>query len=172
MRAAGSEELLEDDFLGLVGVQGDHHEGLALLGQLLADDPVGDDVAERAAVLLGDHRPEQPHRGQLRDQLERAGEFGFDERAENGAGDGDIARVEIERIAGLPPDDAELMRLLQPERIRLLPAGAAIVMELARALAAKELMITVRDLRWGVVLGGGTIERGYLADEQESPDSR
>jgi exopolyphosphatase/pppGpp-phosphohydrolase len=65
-------------------------------------------------------------------------------------------------------------RLIQvpPERVRLLLPGLSIVLGTARALRAKKLTITARDLRWGVVLGDGTLERGYLADEQESPDSR
>jgi len=66
----------------------------------------------------------------------------------------------------------ERMLQLSPERIRLLLPGLAIVLGTARALRAKKLTITARGLRWGVVLGDGMIERGYLADEQESPDSR
>ena len=61
---------------------------------------------------------------------------------------------------------------LSPERIRLLLPGLAIVQGTARALRTEKFKITARGLRWGVVLGNGTIERGYLADEQESPDSR
>jgi len=61
---------------------------------------------------------------------------------------------------------------LPPERIRLLPQGMEIVRAMVLALRAKKMIITARDLRWGVVLGDGITERGYLADEQESPDSR
>jgi exopolyphosphatase/guanosine-5'-triphosphate,3'-diphosphate pyrophosphatase len=62
--------------------------------------------------------------------------------------------------------------VLPPERVRLLPRGTAIVREVARALRAGRMTVTARDLRWGVVLGEGIEERGYLADEQEGPDSR
>ncbi len=60
---------------------------------------------------------------------------------------------------------------LPPERLRLLPQGLSIVKALVTALRAREITITTRDLRWGVVLGEGITERGYLYDEQESPDS-
>jgi hypothetical protein len=39
--------------------------------QLLADHAVGQDVAEGAAVLLGDHRAHEAQGRELRDQLER-----------------------------------------------------------------------------------------------------
>jgi len=85
----------------------------------------------------------------------------------------EMSRKDLDIITGwLESKPPELRGLLPPERIRLLPAGAAVLREIAGSLDAEELTITARDLRWGVVLGGGTIERGYLADEQESPDSR
>ena len=61
---------------------------------------------------------------------------------------------------------------LAPDRIRLLPQGIRLIREFIRALGAAKMTITARDLRWGVVLGDGILEWGYLADEQESPDSR
>ena len=76
------------------------------------------------------------------------------------------------RLTSLFRSGRERMIQLSPERIRLLLPGLAIVLGTARALRAKKLTITTRGLRWGVVLGNGMIERGYLADEQESPDSR
>jgi exopolyphosphatase/guanosine-5'-triphosphate,3'-diphosphate pyrophosphatase len=76
------------------------------------------------------------------------------------------------RLASLFRSGRERMIQLSPERVRLLLPGLAIVLGTARALRAKKLTMTARGLRWGVVLGDGMIERGYLADEQESPDSR
>lgn len=76
------------------------------------------------------------------------------------------------RIAGLYRLGRERRLPLTPERIRLLLPGLAIIRGTVRALRAEKMMITTRDLRWGVVLGDGRTERGYLADEQESSDSR
>jgi exopolyphosphatase/guanosine-5'-triphosphate,3'-diphosphate pyrophosphatase len=61
---------------------------------------------------------------------------------------------------------------LPPERIRLFSQGTAMTKTFLLALRADRMTITARDLRWGVVLGDGITEWGYLADEQESPDSR
>jgi exopolyphosphatase/guanosine-5'-triphosphate,3'-diphosphate pyrophosphatase len=69
-------------------------------------------------------------------------------------------------------DDPGFSPDLPDERVALLPSGSAIMREITNALRAEEITITARDLRWGVVLGEGIKERGYLADEQESPDSR
>ncbi len=76
------------------------------------------------------------------------------------------------RLTALFRSGRERMLLLSPERIRLLLPGLAIVQGTARALRAENFKITPRDLRWGVVLGDGITERGYLADEQEGSDSR
>jgi exopolyphosphatase/pppGpp-phosphohydrolase len=73
--------------------------------------------------------------------------------------------IDALRDPGFSPD-------LPDERVALLPNGTAIVKEITGALRAKEITVTARDLRWGVVLDEGIKERGYLADEQESPDSR
>jgi exopolyphosphatase/guanosine-5'-triphosphate,3'-diphosphate pyrophosphatase len=44
-------------------------------------------------------------------------------------------------------------------RIRLLPAGSLLVESLLRAFGVREFIVTTKDLRWGVVLGGGGAER-------------
>ena len=61
---------------------------------------------------------------------------------------------------------------LPPERIKLFAFGTMLVTTFVRTFRAERITITARDLRWGVVLEDGITERGYLADEQESPDSR
>ena len=76
------------------------------------------------------------------------------------------------RLTTLFRSGRERMLLLSPERIRLLLPGLAILQGTARALRTEKFKITARDLRWGVVLGDGITERGYLADEQEGTDSR
>ena len=53
-----------------VGDRDDRRDHPVDARQLLADDPVGHDVAERAAVALGDHRRDVAERDQLLDQLE------------------------------------------------------------------------------------------------------
>ncbi len=67
---------------------------------------------------------------------------------------------------------AEQELALPLERIKLFLPGMKMLKEFFRALQADGMTITARDLRWGVVLGDGITEWGYLADEQESPDSR
>ncbi len=91
------------------------------------------------------------------------------EQVEISVEDLDLAAM---RIAALFRRGRERRLLLPPERIRLLLPGLAIIRGAARALRAEKMVITTRDLRWGVVLGEGITERGYLADEQESSDSR
>ncbi len=76
------------------------------------------------------------------------------------------------RLNALFRSGRERMLLLSPERNRLLLPGLAIIQGTAHALRAEKFKITARDLRWGVVLGDGIIERGYLADEQEGSYSR
>jgi exopolyphosphatase/pppGpp-phosphohydrolase len=76
------------------------------------------------------------------------------------------------RLTSLLRSGRERILELPPERIRLLLPGLAIMRGTVRALRAERFRITARGLRWGVVLGNEKIERGYLADEQESPDSR
>ena len=76
------------------------------------------------------------------------------------------------RLTALFSSGRERMLPLSSERIRLLLPGLAILKGIVRALQAERITITARDLRWGVVLSDGIMKRGYLADEQESPDSR
>jgi exopolyphosphatase/pppGpp-phosphohydrolase len=87
-----------------------------------------------------------------------------------------VSMEDLEEISGrlgsLFRAGSQLSRALPPERIRLLPQGLEIVRVLMRVLRGNKMTVTARDLRWGVVLGDGIKERGYLADEQESPDSR
>ncbi len=91
------------------------------------------------------------------------------EQVEISAEDLDLAAM---RVGALFRRGRERRLLLPPERIRLLLPGLAIIRGTARALRAEKMIITTRDLRWGVVLGEGITERGYLSDEQESSDSR
>jgi exopolyphosphatase/pppGpp-phosphohydrolase len=87
-----------------------------------------------------------------------------------------ISRSEFERlydwIGAFYHSGTEHHLYLPPERIKLFGLGMALTDEFIRALGAEKITITARDLRWGVVLGDGITEWGYLADEQESPDSR
>ena len=88
----------------------------------------------------------------------------------------ELSMVEFEKlhdwVFGFYNSGAERELALPPERIKLFASGTALTKEFVRALGAEKMTITARDLRWGVVLGEGITERGYLADEQESPDSR
>jgi exopolyphosphatase/pppGpp-phosphohydrolase len=83
----------------------------------------------------------------------------------------DLGKV-CDWLSGLYGSGSERQLDLSPERIRLLPRGIRLIREFIRAIRAGRITITARDLRWGVVLGDGVLEWGYLADEQESPDSR
>ncbi len=88
----------------------------------------------------------------------------------------ELSMVEFEKlhdwVSGFFISGTEQQLALSPERIKLFASGTALTKEFVRALGAEKMTITARDLRWGVVLGEGITERGYLADEQESPDSR
>lgn len=75
-------------------------------------------------------------------------------------------------LSGLYGSGKEQQLALPPERIKLLPQGIGLIRKFIRALGTDRITITARDLRWGVVLGDGILKWGYLADEQESPDSR
>ncbi len=62
------------------------------------------------------------------------------------------------RLAGLYRAGRQRSLPFEPERIRLFPAGLALIEALVRSFGIEAFSVTARDLRWGVVLTGGASE--------------